>query len=233
MGILLISIIKMNELVVKQTADGTSTIYNAELDENYHSVHGALQESVHVFIKNGLNKLFNENKNKNQFNILEVGFGTGLNCYLSLQEGKINSKFLNYVGVESMPLKFEIINQLDYNLTKNQKLDFNNLHYSNWNEATNISPNFTLTKEKIEFQKFETKQKFDLIYFDAFGPRVEKVLWHIDIYRKLFMLLKKNSILVTYCAKGQVRRDLISVGFSVDRLPGPPGKREMIRAKKH
>tara|TARA_B100001287_G_scaffold39130_1_gene28330 strand:+ start:37598 stop:38269 length:672 start_codon:yes stop_codon:yes gene_type:complete len=222
----------MNKLIVKKTGDGSSTIHNTKLDENYHSTYGALQEAVHVFIENGLKKTISNFKSSNRLDILEVGFGTGLNCFLSLKYALSKKQNINYTGIECYPLDFEILNQLNYALSNNEKIMFDDLHLSKWGELINITPNFKLTKLNIKFQNFISENKFHVIYFDAFGPRVEKFLWHIDVFRQCFQLLYYGGSLVTYCAKGQVRRDLISSGFKVERLQGPPGKREMLRAVK-
>jgi len=222
----------MNKLIVKKTGDGSSTIHNTKLDENYHSTYGALQEAVHVFIENGLKKSISDFNINKRLNILEVGFGTGLNCYLSLQYAISNKQNISYTGVESSPLELDVIHQLDYKLSKEEKVLFKKLHLSNWGDSVHISPYFKFFKQNIKFQNFVSKSKFDVIYFDAFGPRVENFLWHINIFNQCFQLLNNNGSFVTYCAKGQVRRDLISSGFEVERLPGPPGKREMLRAIK-
>lgn len=222
----------MNKLSIKNTADGSSTIYNSELDENYHSTHGALQEANHVFIQNGLKKVLVDFKSNKVIHLLEVGLGTALNCFLTFKYVQSSNVQINYYGIESFPLSLDIINQLNYKLSIQEKSEFEALHTTQWNKSVKISDNFTLNKENLIFQNYKNKQLFNLVYFDAFGPRVEPYLWDIKIFEKIFNMLTSEGVLVTYCAKGQVRRDLIEVGFKVERLPGPPGKREMLRATK-
>lgn len=222
----------VNKLSIKNTADGSSTIYNSELDENYHSTHGALQEANHVFIQNGLKKVLVDFKSNKVIHLLEVGLGTALNCFLTFKYVQSSNVQINYYGIESFPLSLDIINQLNYKLSIQEKSEFEALHTTQWNKSVKISDNFTLNKENLIFQNYKNKQLFNLVYFDAFGPRVEPYLWDIKIFEKIFNMLTSEGVLVTYCAKGQVRRDLIEVGFKVERLPGPPGKREMLRATK-
>jgi len=222
----------VNKLSIKNTADGSSTIYNSELDENYHSTHGALQEANHVFIQNGLKKVLVDFKSNKVIHLLEVGLGTALNCFLTFKYVQSSNVQINYYGIESFPLSLDIINQLNYKLSIQEKSEFEALHTTQWNKSVKISDNFSLNKENLIFQNYKNKQLFNLVYFDAFGPRVEPYLWDIKIFEKIFNMLTSEGVLVTYCAKGQVRRDLIEVGFKVERLPGPPGKREMLRATK-
>ena len=210
------------------TLDGSSSIYIPAWKEHYHSHHGAIQEAKHVFIKNGLL----EKSNEEELKILEVGFGTGLNCLLTLQSKPKNQQ-INYHGLEAFPLEKEEIAQLNYRelLEQNTVAYFENLHQGSWNEVFKVEEFFIL--HKIQMLLLECKlevNSFDLIYFDAFGPRVQPEMWTIEIFEKMFACMKKDGIFVTYCAKGQVKRDLKAVGFEVETLPGPPGKREMIRA---
>ncbi len=214
------------------TADGSSSIYLPDLDESYHSKHGAIQESYHVFIKSGLN-LF---KNDSKISILEIGFGTGLNCFISFLETQQRNLKVDYIGVEAYPLRMEEVQQLNYvkelNANKEAKI-FDKIHNIPWNEKENLSKFFSLTKRKQFFNEIDDKNKFHLIYFDAFGARVQPELWTETIFKIMFDSLKMDGILVTYAAKGSVRRAMLAVGFSVEKLPGPPGKREMLRARKH
>lgn len=212
------------ERSVVQTNDGSSSIFVPELDEHYHSVHGAIQESNHVFIERGLNQV----KSK-QVNILEVGFGTGLNCLLSCHTLRV----INYHGVEAYPVANNLIEQLNYAKATNDNADiFKAIHSAPWQSYQQISPTFYLFKDATTIENIVIKEKYHLIYFDAFGPKVQVELWCVEVFEKLYKSLISGGILVTYCAKGQVRRDLQSVGFSVERLPGPPGKREMLRGIK-
>ncbi|WP_075341676.1 tRNA (5-methylaminomethyl-2-thiouridine)(34)-methyltransferase MnmD [Tenacibaculum agarivorans] len=210
------------------TSDGSTTIHLPEWNEQYHSKHGAIQEAYHVFIKNGLEQIDLE-----ELSILEIGFGTGLNCFITFLE---SSKIINYVGVEAYPVGKEEIAKLNYVSelkAESQEHIFNLIHTIPWEEQQKISNSFLLTKREQFFEKIEDENTFHLIYFDAFGARVQPELWTEAIFKKMFLALKKDGILVTYAAKGSVRRAMEAVGFSVERLPGPPGKREMLRAIKY
>ncbi len=211
------------------TADGSTTIHLPEWNENYHSKHGAIQEAKHVFIKMGLS-LFYDFK---EVSILEVGFGTGLNAYLTLLESQSKKLHIYYEGVEAYPVSIDEIKHCNFPDQLNNSRDiFEKLHASHWETDTPITSTFTLKKRQLFFHEIADENKFNLIYFDAFGPRVQPELWTVSQFQILFKALKKKGILVTYSAKGSVRRALQEVGFSVERLPGPPGKREMLRATK-
>ncbi|MDV7187698.1 tRNA (5-methylaminomethyl-2-thiouridine)(34)-methyltransferase MnmD [Lutibacter sp. TH_r2] len=212
------------------TSDGSSTIHLPDWNEQYHSKHGAIQEAKHVFIKSGLDEI----KLKN-ISILEIGFGTGLNAFITFLEIQNNSRKIKYTGVEAFPVSVEEVKKLNYvselNAINFQK-EFDLMHASKWEEKILISENFTLQKQQKKFEEINDKNTFDLIYFDAFGARVQPELWTEAIFELMFRAIKKNGILVTYSAKGSVRRAMQKVGFIVERLPGPPGKREMLRAIK-
>ena len=213
-----------------QTQDGSTTIHLEEWNESYHSKHGAIQEAKHVFIKNGLS-LF---KNKT-ISILEIGFGTGLNAFISFLESQTFGQNIDYVGVEAYPVVAEEILSMNYvdELNARSQLEvFEKMHKSNWNEKVVLSDFFSLTKRQQFFQNIEDVAQFDLIYFDAFGYRVQPELWSTEIFRKMYNALKDNGVLVTYAARGVVKRSMIEVGFRVEKLEGPPGKREMFRAFK-
>jgi tRNA U34 5-methylaminomethyl-2-thiouridine-forming methyltransferase MnmC len=213
------------------TSDGSSSIYIPEWDESYHSKHGAIQEAYHVFIKSGLD-LF---KNNTQIAILEIGLGTGLNCFITFLECQKRNLKINYEGVEAYPLQAEEIVQLNYVQqlkAKTQTKYFNKIHTSRWGEDIRIDSNFSLKKRKQSFKEISDKNKFDLIYFDAFGPKVQPELWIEEIFKIMYQSLKYDGALVTYSAKGSVRRAMQSVGFMIEKLAGPPGKREMLRARK-
>lgn len=213
-----------------QTQDGSTTIHLEEWNESYHSKHGAIQEAKHVFIKNGLS-LF---KNKT-ISILEIGFGTGLNAFISFLESQTFGQNIDYVGVEAYPVVAEEILSMNYvdELNAQSQLEvFEKMHKSNWNEKVVLSDFFSLTKRQQFFQNIEDVAQFDLIYFDAFGYRVQPELWSTEIFRKMYNALKDNGVLVTYAARGVVKRSMIEVGFRVEKLEGPPGKREMFRAFK-
>jgi len=222
----------LNNLHFKQTADGSSTLYNSLLDEHYHSIHGALNESVHVFIRKGFLDFIDLFKTLKNINILEIGFGTGLNCILTFIENLKLNISLNYTSLEPFPLEMEIIDKLDFNLNSRQLDAFRLIHQSLWGKPFDINKQFSLEKYKLELKDFNADKFYDIIYFDAFAPSKQPELWKVDVFSKLFNLTSNNGVLVTYCAKGQVRRNLEKVGYFVERLDGPPGKREMIRASK-
>jgi tRNA U34 5-methylaminomethyl-2-thiouridine-forming methyltransferase MnmC len=216
--------------VLKATADGSKTLYIPEWNESYHSKHGAIQEAYHVFIKNGLD-LF---KNKS-INILEMGFGTGLNCLITMHESNHRNFNINYTGIEKFPLTLHEINALNYckKLTFDKCTDFfEKIHLAEWEQPVAINPQFTLNKQQKDFTEVYFTNTFDLIYYDCFGARVQPELWTEVLFTQMFQSLKKGGVFVTYAAKGSVRRAMQEVGFAVERLPGPPGKREMLRGKK-
>lgn len=222
------------------TADGSTTIHLPDWGENYHSKHGAIQEAYHVFIKSGFEKVLERISEKSkstatEIAILEIGFGTGLNAFITFLEGIKHHQKIEYIGVEAYPVIADEIVKLNYiselNATAYQT-DFNEMHRVSWDEKHSISSDFTLIKRKQFFADIEDVNKFDLIYFDAFGAEHQPELWTEAIFLKMFTALKTNGVLVTYCAKGSVRRAMQSVGFTVERLDGPPGKREMLRAIK-
>lgn len=198
--------------------------------EQYHSKHGAIQEAYHVFIKSGLD-LFNDQ----ELNILEIGFGTGLNAFITLIEYEKRNLQIKYTGVEAYPVSPEELEQLNYLEeleSLSRKDDFDLMHASAWGKEIEITANFHLTKQQKFFKDIDETDRFDLIYFDAFGARVQPELWTVKIFQIMFNAMKRGGVLVTYAAKGSVRRAMLEVGFLVERLPGPPGKREMLRAKK-
>lgn len=223
----------MERKIIK-TADGSVTIQLPEWDEQYHSMHGAVQEALHVFIKMGLDRFVEMYKPK-AVSILEIGFGTGLNAFITLLEAEKRSLGITYTGVEAYPVTPSEVKDLNYaeslSATREEAL-FLKMHETDWEKAEKITENFTLEKRKLKFQEITDEEEFDLIYFDAFGARVQPQLWTEEIFGIMFRAMKPGGVLVTYAAKGSVRRAMQSVGFEVERLPGPPGKREMLRAVK-
>ncbi len=214
----------MYELI--KTADGSSTLYVKELDETYHSRHGAEQESIHVFIINGLRYYLAQHL-KNEISILEIGFGTGLNALLTLEEAKQNSRItFIYHTIEAFPIELEIAEKLNYRADNS---DILKLHASLWDIEQIISENFIFCKHKLKLLEFNLNKKFDVIYYDAFGPRAQAEMWTKETLLHTSSFLKPNGVLVTYCAKGEVKRIFKKAGFVVQTLKGPPGKREMIR----
>jgi tRNA U34 5-methylaminomethyl-2-thiouridine-forming methyltransferase MnmC len=223
------------ELQIVPTSDGSTTLLNQHLNETYHSIHGAIQESRHVFIEAGLNGLLQCAQAKN-ISILEVGFGTGLNALLTaLATNKLDIK-IEYEAVEAFALPMKMVALLNYPEILNSedsRTIFNKLHQCEWNKRQTISSNFILRKldSKIQDVCFE-KEKFDLVYFDAFAPSKQPEMWEKSILQKVTAAMKPQAIFVTYSATGQLKRDLVSLGLSVEKIPGPLGKREMIRAVK-
>ena len=217
----------MNHIII--TSDGSHTIYVPEIDEHYHSVHGAIQESNHIFIKNGF-----EICKADPMNIFEVGFGTGLNALLTALKCISGNKEVNYTSIEKYPLDDRIIrclNHSDY-AGENAKEIFQLIHSAPCNINVNICKNFNLEKIESDFTDFQHKGIYDLVYFDAFGPDKQPEMWTTEIFERIASVTKKKGILVTYSAKGEVKRTLIACGFDVTLLPGPPGKRQMISAVK-
>lgn len=212
------------------TSDGSKTIQIEDWNEQYHSIHGAVQEAEHVFIKNGLSLFANQ-----KISILEIGFGTGLNALITYIRAQDLNLKVRYCGVEAYPISEDELDQLNYISRLNAadfEAEFQKMHASSWEVDVPISKDFTLHKRKQDFSKIQDVAAFDLVYFDAFGARVQPELWTETIFKKMFVALKPNSFLVTYSAKGSVRRAMQTAGFIVERLPGPPGKREMLRAAK-
>lgn len=215
---------------LKLTSDGSYTLYVPELDEHYHSIHGAVRESEHVFIKYGIQTLF-----KSNIRVLEVGLGTCLNALLTAIWSDNNGTSVDYTGIEAYPLTDEINKSLNYGEKiedKKANLFFNEIIKSNWGVQNRIHSKFVIQKTQCLVEEFEAHRKYDIVYFDAFGPNTQGELWQFDILKKMYELLDDNGVFVTYCAKGQLKRDLAQIGFKVESLPGPPGKREMTRAIK-
>lgn len=215
------------------TADGSKTIHLEAWNEHYHSKHGAIQEAKHVFIKHGLHHFVDKTECR-ELAILELGFGTGLNAFLTCIEAEILNLQIGYFGIEGYPVSKEEIDQLNYTelVSKDHEGHFQSIHKCPWEEACNITSFFKLTKKKQLFSEINAQHTFDIIYFDAFGPRVQPELWTEAHFEKMYNALKENGVLVTYSAKGDVKRALKANGFTVERLQGPPGKRHMLRATK-
>lgn len=215
---------------VKLTNDGSKTLYIPEMDETYHSSHGALQEAIHVFIENGVKQI-----EKKEISIFEMGFGTGLNALLSWIYSNENNRLINYLGIEAYPVDKQYYNQVNHGelISREAEGKFQQMHEAEWDKVVQFDSLFNLKKlhQKIENWQPITQQ-FDIVYFDAFGPRAQSDMWDVTILKKMYDCLKSDGFLVTYCAKGQVKRDLKSLGFTIEALPGPPGKREMTRAWK-
>ncbi len=217
----------MTELI--KTADGSHTLFVPELNEHYHSVHGAIQESDHIFIRNGL-----EFSRADPVYIFEVGFGTGLNALLTVLKSQELKRKIFYVSLEKYPLEQEIINKLNYPdfVGVAGKHLFELIHMAPWNGTTVISENFSIRKISGDLITVALEGKYDLIYFDAFGPDKQPEMWTSEMLGKIAEVTKRKGLLMTYSAKGEVRRNLTENGFKVTLLPGPPGKRHIIRAVK-
>ncbi len=224
-----------------KTADGSDTLFRRDLNQHYHSIHGALQESKHIFIENGflcaIGK-FNPDiyNNAGFLNILEIGFGTGLNAYLTLAEAEKHGVRVHYTAIEPFPLKKNYWQALNYpHLLGSVDYShlFAKLHLATWNLPEEISPHFTLEKIHGTIEAYlPATGLYDLVYFDAFGPDVQPELWTEQIFRQLCCGMSTSGILVTYSVKGTVVRALHVAGFRTEKLPGPPGKRHILRATK-
>jgi tRNA U34 5-methylaminomethyl-2-thiouridine-forming methyltransferase MnmC len=207
------------------TADGSLTLYHKQLGAHYHSVHGAVQESMHIFIRNGLAQL----PHLPEINILEMGFGTGLNALLTVHN-KPNDIFVNYTSLDIYKISSQVTQEL-----KNSYPDsslFEKIHQSLWGASTAIAPGFMLNKIHLSLADYTPDKLFHLCYFDAFAPDIQPELWTVEVFEKLYRCLHTGGLLLTYCSKGDVKRALRQSGFRVERLPGPPGKRHIIRAVK-
>lgn len=218
------------QFVIIKTRDGSQTLFVPELDETYHSRHGAVQESQHVFITAGLNPFL---KKSLPLSLLEVGFGTGLNALLTAQAALEAKVPMTYLGLEPYPLSKDLLGTLNYSaFLKNFGPMWQGFHAGGFDKKLYLSPYFCFEKRQCRIQDFMTSKKFDLVYFDAFAPNKQATMWCRDIFEKIFNFLNVNGVFVTYCAKGSVKRLLKEVGFILEILPGPPGKREMVRARK-
>lgn len=220
----------VSQPVIIVTADGSQTLYLQGLNEHYHSINGALAETVHVFLQNGFLSL----KERPGINLLEIGFGTGLNALATAIEAVKQKIKVNYYTYEKYPVSDQIISQLDYGLLfngENARL-FQAIHQAEWNRLIEIDSLFSIQKSETDFTDCNLPPNllFDVVYFDAFAPDIQPELWTLEIFQKIFKNMAEDAVLTTYSAKGEVRRRLQAAGFFVERLPGPAGKREMLRA---
>jgi tRNA U34 5-methylaminomethyl-2-thiouridine-forming methyltransferase MnmC len=220
------------EIQVVKTGDGSNSLFIPHLNEHYHSIHGAVQESMHVFIRCGLLSLPMALK---AIRIFEMGFGTGLNALLTYYHTIGCEKQIDYVGIDTFPIGEDIIAQLNYD----RYLDhqdagevFRSICESRWNESTKINHHFSLTKLQARIEEYYFHGFFDLVYFDAFSPLVQPECWTPEVFDRIYRHMNTGGILVTYSSKGSVKRALLQAGFSVEKLPGPPGKREILRGRK-
>ena len=217
----------MNKLIL--TSDGSHTIYVPELDEHYHSVHGAVQESEHIFLKNGFDFC-----KADPVNILEVGFGTGLNALLTAVRSMNGKRKVFYTAIEKYPVDEAVVHKLNHQQfagTEGERLS-SLIGAATWGQMKSICDNFSITKLKGDLVNGNISGNYNLIYFDAFGPDKQPEMWTEAIFKKISEVTVTRGILVTYSAKGQVRRNLKASGFEVELIPGPPGKRHVTRAIK-
>lgn len=213
--------------IITITDDGSPTLYVPQIQEHYHSTFGALQESEHIFINAGF-----KNCNKQEVTVFEVGLGTGLNAVLTLIEAQKTAQTVDYKAIEFFPMENIISEKLCFFENNIYQEYFKQIHQSAWNERIKITDFFFLTKIKADFTAFECNFGFDVCYFDAFSPEKQAAMWQLSRFEMLYRSANQYSTLTTYCAKGQVRRNLQSAGFVVERLNGPKGKREFLRARK-
>lgn len=209
------------------TKDGSHSLQVCNLGETFHSKHGAIQEAVHVYIKNGI-----ENIDKAAIDVLEYGFGTGLNALLTFDYAEKNQKIINYETIEAYPLQKHEYKQLNYDSFLNCSLNLLTLHTLPFDQLIEINENFKFLKHLSKIEDFKSNQLYDIIYFDVFGYEYQSELWSESILESAFHLLKENGLLVTYACKSLVNKRLKEIGFTVQKLAGPPGKREMTLAVK-
>ena len=225
---------EQTDIILAPTEDGSPTLYNPVFGEHYHSIHGAVQESMHIFIEAGLHSWL-KNSTKQSLHVLEVGFGTGLNALLTALDGQSQELSLHYTILELYPVQEDIYSQLHFDIKHpNSDKCLQELHTAPWDKAITLqcNPHFTLEKRHCALQEFSATRPIDLIYFDAFSPEAQEELWDEAIFKVLYDTSHSGAIIVTYCAKGEVRRRLQRAGWQVERLAGPPGKREMLRGTK-
>jgi tRNA U34 5-methylaminomethyl-2-thiouridine-forming methyltransferase MnmC len=216
------------------TEDGSSSLYNPVLQETYHSSHGAIQESMHVFIEHGLKYWKNQNPDK-AVSILEIGMGTGLNVLLTLQNAIESKLKVEYTTLEPFPIASDLVTQLNYKSIFQDELlsnAFDEIHQCSFDKKLELTEIFLFKKLSSTLQEFTTDSKFDIIYFDAFAPKKQSEMWHLELLQKLATTLNSGGVFTTYCAMGQLKRDLKACGLTVDTLQGPPGKNEMVRGLK-
>ena len=213
---------------LRTTSDGSHTIYNSLVDECYHSVHGAVAESEHIFLRSGFCEI-----RKTEIAVFEVGFGTGLNALLTLEEASRRGTRVHYTAVERYPIGPDLYEQLNYGSTPQERDIFLQLHRAEWEREVPLGGCFSLKKMEADFTQMPLFESYDVVYYDAFSPERQPEMWSEELFVKLYDAMNEGGVLVTYCAKGVVRRTLQAVGFSVERIAGPAGgKREILRARK-
>ena len=213
----------MDKQKIVITDDNSTTVFSDRYKEHYHSTFGAENESQHIFIDAGLKQI-----NKQEISIFEMGFGTGLNAYLTLKNLKEENKKVHYLGIEKHPVLAEVYENLSFSSDK----IFLEMHTLAWGKEFLFRDNFVLEKVEADLLDYQHKQKYDLVYFDAFSPDIQSDLWSEDVFKKLYNTMNNGAVLMTYSVKGIVKRALKSAGFKIEKLPGPKGKREILRATK-
>lgn len=215
--------------MIKQTNDGSQTIYSEQFKQTYHSTSGAIEESLHVFINNGFNFL-----QKQEITIFELGFGTGLNAFLTFIEAEKRGIKVNYITVEKYPVEQDYFSKLNYHKFFDKKYSkfFEQIHTVEWENNVVLNYFFNLTKVKADFLDFKFENNIDLVYFDAFSYDSQPEMWSVGVFTKIFKAMNNNSILVTYSAKGIIKQNMRAAGFKIKRLKGAGNKWHMIRATK-
>lgn len=216
---------------IQLTADGSHTFSLPEMNVTYHSHHGAIGESMHVYIDAGLRPLLN-NPGQSSIHIFEMGFGTGLNALLSLQKAIKYKQPIHYTAIELFPLTETEVTQINYGHLLNMENDFLAIHNCEWEKEIRIQEYFTLKKIKASLADPIISDPVNCIYFDAFSPTMQPELWTREIFEKMYITLAPGGVLVTYCSKSEIRRNMMAAGFTVTKIPGPWGKREMVRAQR-
>ncbi len=214
---------------IQLTSDGSQTLYLPEMDEHYHSVNGAIQESVHVYLEAGFRQI-----SATTIQVLELGFGTGLNAFLTALEAETQGKQVHYTSLEKYPLPDDFTGRLNYPsaVSPSHSSLFTAIHDCNWEIPVRLSDYFTLHKIKTDFSDYKYPGPYDVVYYDAFAPDKQPGVWSQELFNRIYASMNDHGILTTYCAKGNIRRMMLQAGFSVERIPGPPGKRQMLRAWK-
>lgn len=221
----------MDNTTIFLTQDGSHSMMSSAYGVSYHSKHGAIQETQHVFIDAALKY---KAAHQNQLNILDIGMGTALNAYMTLLTAKEEKLQINYTAIEAYPISVADASTLNYaSLLNQEEPSFLFFHECDWNKTHQLNNQFTFLKKLNSFHDIDYANQFDIIYFDAFAPNAQPDLWEAPLLTKMYEALKANGVLTTYCAKGVVKRTLKSIGFEIEGIPGPPGKREMTRATKN
>lgn len=212
------------------TNDGSHSLLVPELNEQYHSVHGAKQEAEHVFLKMGLED--DSKASLKEINVFEVGFGTGLNALLTADWASRNKKIINYTSIEKYPVSSEEFSLLNYGDLLGESELYNQITAAGWESLKELTNHFAVKKLELDLLVGELPKGQDVVFFDAFAPNKQPKLWEVAVFEKIFKIMNQGGVLVTYCCQGQARRNMIAAGFEVEKVPGPPGKREMLRARK-